>query len=490
MPTLGGFDGASLVPNVIGSMQQGQDLYKQQYMLGQLQQQNQRDAQSRQMLGAYAQDPYDQQNQIAARQASVNSPELANNSLGAMGAVNSQQMIKYQNDAKMLLNVPTQQRAQAIDQIAQTYSDPAHKQGLLAIKNLDPQSQDMAIQRVAGMTPEQIVAMQKAPLEQDVLRSTIQKNNAYGANQARMSATPTVIDGKLWNQSMDESGQIQRTPVIDPTTNEQAVAGSKSAQAPKIENVAGVPYQVSTDASGKAVYTPVTNPATGKPFDTSNGSGQGRTQMMIGRTVGGADMASNDIQNLARQPLSSSVGLFTENHPTTILGATAKALTNELTPQDTQSFRVLSGGLARNLSGIEALGNLPPGSLTNQLNEVLQFQKGDTNLTKMQKLAQIKQIALGGLDTISSMQLTKAQKDKISQITNRFNKAVPYTNGDLQDLIDQQKTNPNLTLKDVLDAPAPNGAKESDIKAVMDDQGLSRYQAIQLMNQAKQAGHI
>ncbi|MBF9666383.1 hypothetical protein IAI38_11655, partial [Streptococcus pseudopneumoniae] len=84
-----------------------------------------------------------------------------------------------------------------------------------------------------------------------------------------------------------------------------------------------------------------------------------------------------------------------------ILDATKEVLANKLTSQEVQSYNVMSTGFQRALASIEAAGLMPTGQLTHQMDAVI-FKEGDTNFTKLQKLAQTRQIVEEGLETALS----------------------------------------------------------------------------------------
>ena len=111
---------------------------------------------------------------------------------------------------------------------------------------------------------------------------------------------------------------------------------------------------------------------------------------------------------------------------------------------------ILATGFQRTLAAIEAFGLMPSGQLTHQMDAVI-FKEGDTNFTKLQKLAQTRQIIEAGLETtMSNPRVDPATKKHITDIMEKLQKTVPFTNGDLIELQQKQAVNPNMTLGDVV----------------------------------------
>jgi hypothetical protein len=145
------------------------------------------------------------------------------------------------------------------------------------------------------------------------------------------------------------------------------------------------------------------------------------------------------------------------------MDAAKEVLANKMTGQEAQSYNVMATGFQRSLAAIESAGLAPTGSLTHQMDAVL-FKEGDTNLTKLQKLAQTRQIVEAGLETtIANPRVPKEMREHAENIVTNIRKSVPFTQRDLLRLDQGQKQNPNLTLKEVITetqknkgtAPAP-----------------------------------
>jgi len=80
-----------------------------------------------------------------------------------------------------------------------------------------------------------------------------------------------------------------------------------------------------------------------------------------------------------------------------ILDASKSGLVNAMTSQEVQDYQTMVTGIQRNLAAIEAAGLAPSGSLTHMMDAVV-IQPGQSNLTKLRKMAQIRQIVEKGTE--------------------------------------------------------------------------------------------
>lgn len=193
------------------------------------------------------------------------------------------------------------------------------------------------------------------------------------------------------------------------------------------------------------------------PIDASDiklvkgGDMSGRESVFTHRILTSANEAAGDLGNVVQLPLTSSTGWFAgRQQGPGLMDATKEVLANKLTTQEVQSYNVMATGFQRSLATIEASGLMPSGSLTHQMDAVM-FREGDTNLTKLQKLAQTRQIVEKGLEVVlSNSRIGKAEEEQTRGIVKKLEEAVPFTQSDLMKLFAAQQTNPAATLKDTM----------------------------------------
>ena len=169
------------------------------------------------------------------------------------------------------------------------------------------------------------------------------------------------------------------------------------------------------------------------------------------RVLLSANEALKDLQNVAQLPISVSSGVFGgRTQGPGLLDATKEVLANTMTREDTQLYNTMSTGFQRSLAAIEAAGLMPTGSLTHQMDAVI-FKEGDTNLTKLSKLAQVRQIVDAGLEVMeSNPRLSDSEKSQATKIRNGLEKAVPFTQSDVTKWMVRSQKNPAVTMADVM----------------------------------------
>ena len=206
--------------------------------------------------------------------------------------------------------------------------------------------------------------------------------------------------------------------------------------------------------------------------DKKTGSLGNRESVFISRVMLSANEAAKDLSNVVRLPTTASRGVFGgRQQGPSLFDAGQETLANKMTTQEVQSYNTLSAGFQRSLAAIESAGLAPSGTLSHQMDAVI-FKEGDTNFTKLQKLAQTRQIVEAGLETtMSNPKLAKAQRDHIEEVLTSIRKSVPFTQGELITLQERQQINPNTTLADVMKATQGKSKYQYD-----DSEKEKRYQ--------------
>jgi hypothetical protein len=177
----------------------------------------------------------------------------------------------------------------------------------------------------------------------------------------------------------------------------------------------------------------------------------GRESVYVQRMMMGANQAAKDLGNVVQLPLTASTGIFGgRKQGSGLFDATKEILANKATTQEAQAYNAMATGFQRSLAQIESAGLMPSGSLTHQMDAVL-FKEGDTNLTKLHKLAQTRQIVEAGMEVINSNpRVSPPEKEKVKEILSSIRKSVPFTHSDLIQLQIEQDKNPKATLGSIL----------------------------------------
>ena len=177
----------------------------------------------------------------------------------------------------------------------------------------------------------------------------------------------------------------------------------------------------------------------------------GRESVFINRVVNSGNQAAADLENVVKLPISASRGLLGgRSQGKSLFEAGKETLANTMTTQEVQTYNVFATGFQRALAAIEGAGLAPTNALMHQMDAVI-FKEGDTNFTKLAKLAQTRQIVEKGLETISANSRVDAETKKlVDSIITKVRTAVPFTGSELIELQRLQAVDPNATLKDVM----------------------------------------
>lgn len=229
---------------------------------------------------------------------------------------------------------------------------------------------------------------------------------------------------------------------------------------------AGIPAGYERDPNTPGALRPIV----GGPHDpnaTSAGM-DSRSSVMFNRVAASANEAVQALKNIAELPVTTSTGWFGGAQPaTTLMGSVKSVLGQKITSQEAQDYKTMIAGVSRSLSTIETAGLAPNGSITHSMDSIT-LNEGDSQLTKLRKLAETRQIIEKGIEpNLSNPKLAPAQRDLINKIISEVQGAIPFTQHDITKL--QQSKNPNATLMDFAKQTGlPAGAPPPNVQALLD----------------------
>lgn len=281
----------------------------------------------------------------------------------------------------------------------------------------------------------------------------------------RTAADPNAAPEARLGALMGISGKPESPLVAAPQENVNPFAPN-AASAPQVNQtplgVASTAAKAHAAAKGPTVpagYEPDPNtpgglrPIVGGPHDPNAPGNMGsREATYFNRMVGGANQALADIKNIVALPVGATTGIFGvgASPGSSLLGSVKGVLTNKLASQDVQDFNSVLPGLERNLASIETAGLVPPQTFTNSFAK-LEMREGDTNLTKLGKLAQMRQIIEAGLEpVVANPRIPKSQRDFVQKIIDGIQELVPFTRQDVIRLRQAQEKNPSITMGDLV----------------------------------------
>lgn len=316
-----------------------------------------------------------------------------------------------------------------------------------------------ALHEIATKIPVDILA--ESPRAQQFMQMASQVN----AREAQAQARRDAIDARYLQIDQMAEAARERSDNQKLGIQERAAADKRhealQRELRSLREAGATPAGYRKTSDGNLEFIP------GGPADpkTKEGKLGNRESVFLSRVMTSANEAAKDLENVVKLPMTASTGVFGgRQQGTGLFDATKEVLANKMTSQEAQSYNVRSAGFQRSLAAIEASGLAPSGTLSHQMDAVL-FKEGDTNFTKLEKLAQTRQIVEAGLETaMANPRVPEQQLEHMKKVVEQIRKSVPFTIGDLDRLREEQKINPKATLGTVMKAmDKKDGAAKADV---------------------------
>lgn len=321
---------------------------------------------------------------------------------------------------------------QVAPQFPQQY-DSVHGQGAFAKLAQDP----VALKQQAAQVAQDSLAGLVDPDKQFQAHQTMvedhYKQEGPGGELARNQNTIAAENARAAATQAAEDKRAAATRAVT-IRGQDLEAGAR-----------GIPTGYERDPNNPGALRPIT----GGPHDpNSTAAGMdSRSSVMFNRVAASANEAVQALKNIAELPVTTSSGWFGSAQPGHSLMESVKGvLAQKVTSQEAQDYKTMIAGVSRSLSTIETAGLAPNGSITHSMDSIT-LNEGDSQLTKMRKLAETRQIIEKGLEpNLANPKLAPAQRDLITKIIGDVQQAIPFTQHDITQL--QQSKNPNATLLD------------------------------------------
>lgn len=250
------------------------------------------------------------------------------------------------------------------------------------------------------------------------------------------------------------------------------------------------------DKDGKAV--PV--PEAGNITISGTGSQGRQAATQIQSMIGSTSELVGEARNLMELPATAVAGVFQglQGHPASELGdALKRTLANKLTPEESTDLITSYQGVSRALATIEAQGRATGLVALTGMSQQLMPQTGDTLGNVLRKYATLRQIMERNTDAImASPQITKEQKDLLTNLRGEMEQAIPFTvadvnklqHGDAESVATAAKkfglAGPGAAQPGAAAAPAGGGYKSADdVKAAVERGDLDRDAAIKILRE-------
>jgi hypothetical protein len=332
---------------------------------------------------------------------------------------------------------------QVAPQFPQQY-DQVHGQGAFAKLAQDPAALKQQAAQVAQDSLAGLVDPDKQFQAHQMMVEDHYKQEGPGGELARNQNTIAAENARA---QAAQSAEAQRQKEAIAAENARAAASrSVTIRGQDLEaSSRGIPAGYERDPNNPGALRPIV----GGPHDpnaTSAGM-DSRSSVMFNRVAASANEAVQALKNIAELPVTTSTGWFGSAQPGHSLMESVKGvLAQKVTSQEAQDYKTMIAGVSRSLSTIETAGLAPNGSITHSMDSIT-LNEGDSQLTKLRKLAETRQIIEKGIEpNLSNPKLAPAQRQLIEKIVSDVQQAIPFTQHDITQL--QQSKNPNATLLD------------------------------------------
>jgi hypothetical protein len=237
---------------------------------------------------------------------------------------------------------------------------------------------------------------------------------------------PTVMMSDLGESMIDENvaqTQLADARAADPdlrTTSSTTVDGAGKPPSGFVANPAFDPTKPVSE--GNFAFVDARQPVMGA-----------RESVFFNRIVGGAKNAQQTIQNIVDMPVGTSAGVFGigSKPGANIFTAGIDTLRNTVSSQDVQSYNTMIAGLDTNLAQIEGHGLAASDAFRGQYDR-LALREGDTEFTRLRKLAEMAQTIQSGLDPyLSNPRVPAQQKQYMADLIAAVRKTIPFTHADV-----------------------------------------------------------
>jgi hypothetical protein len=208
-------------------------------------------------------------------------------------------------------------------------------------------------------------------------------------------------------------------------------------------------YMVNPDFDPMAPITEDNPPVIPIPGVNQMGAIESRYQSRI---QVGANSALNTLKNIVALPAGVDAGFMGVGAAPgeSIFASTVDTLRNKVADQGVQDYNAFLAGLDRNLATVEGAGQIASDALAGSYSN-LQLRSGDTEFTRLRKLAEMKQTVISGLEPhLHNDRIPREQRQFMQSIIEEFGRVIPFTHEDVTAL--EQSQNPQMTIADVIKA--------------------------------------
>jgi hypothetical protein len=190
----------------------------------------------------------------------------------------------------------------------------------------------------------------------------------------------------------------------------------------------------------------------------------------ITRIMGGAAQTIGDIEAFFSLPVSASVGVYGGSagmrNEHRLVDALMYQAKYRMSSEEQNMYNAALGGFSEQLRVMEAQGVRGAASTAAQF-DALRFESGDSDFTRLWKLARVRQTIENALEpNLANSALPKQEREYMRELIARTQKLIPFTSTDVSDFKRVQQKDPRITIGEMMEqrrtqglgTPAPAGA--------------------------------
>lgn len=177
------------------------------------------------------------------------------------------------------------------------------------------------------------------------------------------------------------------------------------------------------------------------------GMGGARPEIITNRILMSARTAISDLHNITLLPSGARSSFWGDDPGHSLFDVSRKLLEKEVSTQDVQTYDAASAGIERSLANIEGFGSIPNNAFSGQMARYA-LKEGDTELTKLYKLASVRQVTENGLATLLDSKFIGAQQKASAQaLLDHLKEVIPF---EPSDIIKLSTSSGGKTLNDLI----------------------------------------
>lgn len=199
------------------------------------------------------------------------------------------------------------------------------------------------------------------------------------------------------------------------------------------------------DANGQRALAPITGGSQDPNFVRPMSAVERRYFQTSINSATGAIAELGNVMNLKTGANAGVLGIGAHNGESA-LSTAALAARNAIAPEDVQLYNTRINNLSRMMATVENTGRMPPGTAVEAINQ-MQLQPGDTEATRLTKIAQGRQNLDAALNSwLHTAPLNADAKSYVYDLLSKLHTTIPFSVEDVDKW--SQSKDPHKTIKD------------------------------------------